>query len=257
MFFDTHCHLNSDDFANDIEGYIKRAKAAGVDFLLVVGWDDVSSQKAVDLAEKYPNIFAAVGFHPCDVLKVPEDRFAVIKRLLSHPKVVALGEIGLDYYWNKTEEEHEIQRKYFVRQIELANRFNKPVVIHSRDAMAETLALLKENKPVAGGVMHCYSGPKEMVPDFLSLGLYISLGGPVTFSNARVSKEVAKFVPLKNLLIETDAPYLAPTPNRGKKNESSYLPLIASEIGALRGLDAEDIGEWTTRNAKALFHVKP
>lgn len=256
MFFDTHCHLNSDDFANDEQGYIQRAKEAGVGFLVVVGWDDRSSQKAVELAEKYPNVYAAVGFHPCDVFKVPEDRFSVIKRLLAHPKVVALGEIGLDFYWNKTQEEHEVQVKYFVRQIELANRFNKPIIIHSRDALAETLRILKENRPLFGGVMHCYSGSKEMVPDFLSLGLMISLGGPVTFSNARVSKEVAKFVPLKSLLIETDSPYLAPTPFRGKKNESSYLPLIATEIGALRGLDAEDIAEWTTRNAMAVFHVK-
>lgn len=257
MFFDTHCHLNSDEFAADEQGYLNRALAAGVQYLLVVGWDDRSSLKAVELAEKYPNVYAAVGFHPCDVFKVPEDRFSVIKKLLSHPKVVALGEIGLDFYWNKTEEEHEVQRKYFIRQIELANRFNKPVVVHMREATAETLKILKENRPLAGGVMHCYSGSKELVPDFLALGLMISLGGPVTFTNARISKEVAKAVPLKSLLIETDAPYLAPTPNRGKKNESSFLPLIAAEIGFLRGLDAEDISEWTTRNAMALFHVKP
>ncbi len=257
MYFDTHCHLNSDEYKQDVEGYIQRAKAVGVDFLLVVGWDDQSSIKAVELAEQYPNVYAAVGYHPSEVFQVPEDRFSVIKRLLSHPKVVALGEIGLDFYWNKTEEEHETQRKYFVRQIELANRFQKPVIIHSRDASAETLRILTENRPLAGGVMHCYSGSKEMAPEFIKLGLMISLGGPVTFQNARVSKEVAQSVPLKSLLIETDAPYLAPTPHRGKKNESAFLPLIAATIGSLRGLDAEDVAEWTTRNAKALFHVKP
>lgn len=256
MYFDTHCHLNSEEFENDIPGYLKRAHEQGVDLFIVVGWDVASSMKAVELAEKYPEIYAAVGFHPSNVFNVPEDQFAIVKRLLSNPRVVAVGEIGLDFHWNKTEEEHDIQRKYFIRQIELANRYKKPVIIHSRDAAQETLNILTANKPLFGGVMHCYSGSKEMVNDFLDLGMYISLGGPVTFSNARVSKEVAQFLVLKKLLIETDAPYLAPSPYRGKQNESSFLPLIAAEIGRIKNLDAEDIGEWSTRNACQLFHVE-
>jgi len=256
MYFDTHCHLNSDDFSKDIPGYLKRAHEKGVDHFIVVGWDAVSSLKAVELAEQYHEVYAAVGFHPCNIFNVPEDQFAIVKNLLTHPKVVAVGEIGLDFYWNKLEDEREMQRKYFTRQIELANRFKKPIIIHSREASLETLKILQENRPLFGGVMHCYAASKEMVDSFVALGLYISLGGPVTFSNARVSKEVAAYVALKNLLIETDAPYLSPMPFRGKQNESAYLPLVAAEIGRIKNLDAEDIGEWTTRNAAMLFHVK-
>jgi TatD DNase family protein len=256
MYFDTHCHLNDDEFADDVDGYLSRAKAAGVDYFLVVGWDDKSSLKAVEMAEKYPQVFACVGFHPTEIAKVPEDRFAVIKRLLNHPKVVALGEIGLDFCWQKTDEEHRNQEKYFIRQIELANKFGKPVVIHSRDAAQETLRILTQNQPQFGGVMHCYSGSPEMAVSFMNLGLLIALGGPVTFKNARVSKDVALKTPLNQLLIETDSPYLTPHPHRGERNESSFLPLVAAAIGDIKGIDAEDVGEWTTRNALRLFHVK-
>lgn len=256
MFVDTHCHLNSEEFLNDLDTYIKRAHQADVKMMIVVGWDYPSSLKAVEIAEKYPNIYAVVGFHPENIKQVPEDEYARARTLMSHPKVVAVGEIGLDYYWEKDSEEREKQKRYFIRQINEANKLKKPVVIHSRDAMQDTYQILKDNRPLFGGVMHCYSGPAEMVPMFIELGLFISLGGPVTFKNGRVPKEVAEVVPLKSLLIETDSPYLAPHPYRGKQNEVSYLPLIAEEIATIKGLDKDDIGEWTTRNAERLFHVK-
>lgn len=256
MFFDTHCHLNSEEFLSNIDEYMDRAKKADVQSMIVVGWDYSSSLTAIQIAEKYPNIYAAIGFHPSNVQQVPEDEYARNRALMSHEKVVAIGEIGLDYYWEKDLEAREKQKRYFIRQINEANKLKKPVVIHSRDAMKETYDILKEHRPLYGGVMHCYSGPAEMVQSFIDLGLFISLGGPVTFKNGRVPKEVAQVVPLKWLLIETDSPYLAPHPYRGKQNEVSFLPLIAEEIARIKGLDKDDIGEWTTRNAERLFHVK-
>lgn len=256
MFFDTHCHLNSDEFLTDIDGHLRRAHEAGVKRMNVIGWDYPSSLKAVTLAQTYPNIYAAVGFHPCNIQQVPEDEYARARTLMSVDKVVAIGEIGLDYYWEKDPAAREKQKRYFIRQINEANKLKKPVIIHSRDAIQDTYDILKENRPLYGGVMHCYSGPAEMVMMFIELGLFISLGGPVTFKNGRVPKDVAKIVPLKWLLIETDSPYLAPHPYRGKQNEVSFLPLVAQEIALIKNLDVEDIAEWTSNNAERLFHVK-
>lgn len=252
---DTHCHLNSKEFAENIEKFIARAQKNDVQKMIVVGFDVESSLKAVELAENYECLFAAVGFHPNDISHIPEDKFAIIKNLLDHPRVIALGEIGLDYHYQNDEETKEKQIKYFKRQIALANIHQLPIIIHSRDAIKETLNALKEEKPLYGGVMHCYAGPKEMVQDFTNLGLYISLGGVVTFTNARVCKEVARETPLKFLLIETDCPYLAPNPYRGQQNEPSYIKYVAEEIARLRDLDIEDIAEWTTRNAERLFKI--
>lgn len=256
ILFDTHCHLNAQDFQQDIEGYLSRAQSEGVKYLSVVGWDLASSKKALELATRYPNVFAVIGIHPSDVFKTEENDLKEIEALLSHNKVVALGEIGLDYHWHKESEEHAIQKQWFVRQIQLANQYNLPIVVHMRDASQDTLDILKANPVNKGGIMHCFSSSSEMAQEFIKLGFYISLGGPVTFKNAKEPKRVAMDVPLDRLLIETDSPYLAPHPLRGKLNQSSLLPLILKEIALLRAMDEEKLAEIILANSFNVFHVE-
>lgn len=255
MYFDTHCHLNAKDFKEDVAGYVERAAKAGVTHLLVVGWDIESSKNAVALAERFPNVYAAVAIHPVDAVTTPLSDLEVLETLLVHPKVVALGEIGLDYHWIKNIDERAIEHDFFKKQIALANKYQKPVVIHMRDATNDTYQILKANPLLFHGVMHSYSGSTEMMKAFLDLGFYIGLGGPVTFKNAIDPKVVAKDVPADKLLLETDAPYLTPHPYRGKTNESSYIPLIATEIAALRSLPLAELASITFSNAKALFKI--
>ncbi|TAH56717.1 MAG: TatD family deoxyribonuclease [Bacillota bacterium] len=255
MFFDTHCHLNDRRYENDIEGYVERAKKAGVNYLLIVAWDVKSSKKAIKIAERFNNVYAAVGIHPVDAVKTPKSDLKELEKLLTHPKVIALGEIGLDYHWIKDEKERAIEHDFFVMQIELANKYRKPVLIHMRDATNDTYEVLKNNTPKYQGIMHSYSGSKEMALRFMDLGMYISLGGPVTFLNAHEPKEVASVVSEERLLLETDAPYLTPHPYRGKLNESANIPLIAEAIATIRNVSVEKVGEFTTKNAKTLFKL--
>ena len=255
MIFDTHCHLNHEDLYKDLDNVINRAKEVGVSRFLVVGYDKPSSLLAVKLAEQYDFIYAAIGYHPTEINNLSEDDFNEIMDLLDHPKVVALGEIGLDYYWVKDLEERELQKKYFIRQIKEANKHRLPICIHNRDAINDCLTILKENHIDMGGVMHCYSGSVEIMNEFIKCGMYISLGGPVTFKNAKTPKEVAKIVPLDKLLVETDSPYLAPHPYRGKQNEPSLIPLVIEEIALQKGLTKDEIEDATYANASKLFHV--
>ncbi len=255
MYFDTHCHINANQFRDDINGYVERAQKAGVSHLIVVGWDIESSRKAIKIAERFPSVYAAVAIHPVDAVTTPLSHLAILETLLVHPKVVALGEIGLDYHWIKDPQERAIEHDFFKKQIALANAYKKPVIIHMRDATNDTYQILKANPVLFHGVMHSYSGSVEMMKSFLDLGFYIGLGGPVTFKNAVEPKEVARLVPHDKLLIETDAPYLTPHPYRGKTNESSYIPLIATEIAALRALPLPELASITFSNAKALFKI--
>ncbi len=255
MFIDTHCHLNARQFATDPEGYVKRAQDAGVTHLIVVSWDIASSRDAIKFAERFPGIYAAVGIHPVDAVKTPKSDLAILETLLQHPKVVALGEIGLDYHWIKDAHERAIEHEFFIAQIAIANRLKKPIIIHMRDATQDTYNVLNANRPQYSGVMHSYSGSVEMVQPFLDLGMYIGLGGPVTFLNAKEPKLVAAVVPSDKLLLETDAPYLAPHPYRGKTNESKLLPLIAEEIAVLRNITVDKLAAETTANAKRLFNL--
>ncbi len=246
---DTHVHLNSPELFPIIEQIIQSANAVGVERFFVIGYDFESSQKAIEIASKYPQVYAVVGVHPTEILKSKP-----IDELLPHPKVVGIGEIGLDYYWDSVP--RDVQKKEFERQIKLAYEYSLPIIIHMRDATADTLEVLRDNKQyLTKGIMHCYGGSVENTADFIDLGFYISLGGPVTFVNAKTPKEVAKIVPANRLLIETDSPYLAPHPHRGKQNSSVYLPLIASAIANLRGTTVEEIAELTTANSKDLFGV--
>lgn len=252
---DSHCHLNDKKLLVNIDKILKDAKEKGVKKFLVVGYDLISSLKAVELSERYSEIYAAVGIHPSDVKKAKKEDYKILETLLTKPKVIAVGEIGLDYYWEKDKTLQEQQKEYFIKQIHLANKYQKPIVVHMREASLDTLQTLQKERPTYGGIMHCYSGSAELAHDFMEVGLFISLAGPVTFLNAKTPKEVAKVVPLNKLLIETDAPYLSPHPLRGKLNEPKNLPLIAEEIARLKNTNAKTIIEQTTKNFLKLFKI--
>ncbi|HLR54739.1 MAG TPA: TatD family hydrolase [Pseudogracilibacillus sp.] len=255
MLFDTHMHLNARQFEEDQEEVIQRATEAGVTTMVVVGFDDETIPLAIELAEKYDHIYAAVGWHPVDAIDCTSEHLDWLESLTKHPKVVALGEMGLDYHWDKSPK--EVQQEVFRKQIRLAKKLQMPIIIHNREATADVIRILQEEDVAEiGGIMHCYSGTLEEVQSCLDMNFYISLAGPVTFKNAKEVKEVAKIIPLERLLIETDAPYLAPHPYRGKRNEPSYVKLVAEEIARLREMDFTTICEITTRNAFDIFGIK-
>ncbi len=236
MIFDTHCHLNDSALLERIDEVLADALKVGVDKFLVVGWNKESSFKAVELAHKYKGIYAAIGFHPTDIDGVSEKDYNEVMSLVSDPKVVAIGEIGLDYHWVKDPVQREKQKEWFIKQINFANEHKKPISIHNREAFEDCLKILKEHKPIYGGVMHCYSGSVELLQDVLDLGLHIGLDGPLTFTNAKTPKEVCEKVPLDRLLVETDSPYLSPHPLRGTVNEPKNIALVIDEITRIKGL---------------------
>ena len=254
MLFDTHVHLNDKKCADDLMEVIDRAKNEGVKYMLVVGYDQVSNQRAIELAEKYEFIYAAVGWHPVDAIYLTDELFDQLKEQLNHSKVVAVGECGLDYHWDTSPV--DIQKEVFVKQIQLAKEINKPLIIHTRESIQDTYDILKENNvDVIGGVMHCYSGSIEMARSFINLNFKISLGGPVTFKNGRRAQEVATHIPLEDLLIETDAPYLTPHPYRGTRNEPAYVSMVAKKIAELKNISYEKVAKQTTFNACQLFNI--
>ena len=252
---DSHCHINDELYKNNPGDYVKEAEKAGVFQFLVVGFDEKSSELAVDIANKYDSCFAAVGIHPSDAKKALDGDLEKIRALASNKKVIAIGEIGLDYYWDKDEDVKKQQREYFVKQIQIANELNLPISIHCRDAIEECLQILKENPVKRGGIMHCYAGSLEMSKDFIKLGFLIGLGGTVTFKNSVRSKEVAANVPNNFYVLETDAPYLTPHPYRGKENHSKYLYLVRDQIAELRGESPEQVEKDTTNNFRRVFKI--
>ena len=252
---DSHCHINDELYKNNPEEYIKESEKAGVFQFLVVGFDEKSSELAVDIANKYDSCFAAVGIHPSDAKKALDGDLEKIRVLASNKKVIAIGEIGLDYYWDKDEDVKKQQREYFVKQIQIANELNLPVSIHCRDAIEECLQILKENPVKRGGIMHCYAGSLEMTKDFIKLGFLIGLGGTVTFKNSVRPKEVAANVPNDFYVLETDAPYLTPHPYRGKENHSKYLYLVRDQIADLRDETREEVEKDTTNNFRRVFKI--
>lgn len=255
MLFDTHVHLNARQFEEDREEVIKRAFDAGVTHMVVVGFDRETIPLAVEIAEQYDTIYAAVGWHPVDAIDMTEDDLNWIEELSAHPKVVAIGEMGLDYHWDKSPK--DVQKEVFRKQIRLAKKVNMPIIIHNREATEDIIAILQEeNAKEIGGIMHCYNDTVDFVQACLDMNFYISLGGPVTFKNATDPKEVAAEVPLNRLLIETDAPFLAPHPNRGKRNEPSYVTLVAEKIAELRQISVEELSNITTENARRFFKIR-
>lgn len=254
MFIDTHVHLNADQYDEDLQQVIERALEAKVEKMVVVGFDRKTIERAMKLADEYNFIYAVIGWHPVDAIDCTEEDLQWIEKLAEHPKVVAIGETGLDYYWDKSPK--DVQQELFRKQIHLAQKLNLPIVIHNRDATGDVVKILREeNAATIGGVMHCFSGSVETALECIKMNFMISLGGPVTFKNARMPKEVAKEVPLEYLMIETDAPYLAPHPYRGKRNEPSYVPLVAEEIARQKGISVEEVAEATTSNATKFFKL--
>ncbi|MDR7857599.1 TatD family hydrolase [Tissierella sp.] len=254
MIIDSHAHLDDRRFDNDREMIIKNLKGNGVELVINIGADLQTSIASVSLAEKYDNIYAAIGVHPHSAKEMDYSTIEILKSFAKREKVVAIGEIGLDFHYDNSP--RDVQRKWFKEQLKLAKEVDLPVVIHTREANQETFDILKEAQDGSlRGVLHCYSGSVEMALEYIKLGFYISLGGPVTFNNAKVAKEVAKAVPLDKLLIETDCPYLTPVPYRGKRNEPIFVKYVAETIAEIRGITIEELGEATNRNTKKLFGI--
>lgn len=254
MLFDTHVHLNAEQFDEDLEEVISRAREAGVEKMVVVGFDRPTIDRAMELIEQYEFLYASIGWHPVDAIDMKDEDLAWIEELSNHPKVVAIGEMGLDYHWDKSPK--DVQKEVFRKQIHLAKKVKLPIIIHNRDATQDIVDILREEgAEEVGGIMHCFSGSPEIAQECVDMNFYISLGGPVTFKNAKKPKEVAKEIPLEKLLIETDCPYLAPHPNRGKRNEPAYVKLVAEQIAELKEVSLEEVENITTENAKKLFNI--
>ena len=248
MYIDTHCHLYN-EYYNNIEDVINESKKNGVTRFIVNGCDMKSNKEVLELAHKYKEIYAAIGFHPTELEKFKEEYLSWLEEHIDDNKVVAVGEIGLDYHYENTDKNKQIY--VFRKQLEIANKYNKPVIIHTRDAIGDTFKILKEYN--LKGSIHSYSGSVEMAREFIKLGYMIGIGGVVTFKNAKNIKEVVKNIDLEHILLETDSPYLTPEPYRGKQNSSKYIPIIAKKISEIKEETLEFVADTTSNNAKAMF----
>lgn len=256
MLFETHAHLNAKEFDEDRAEVIARARENGVDTIVNIGFNAETIPTCMELADNYDFIYAVVGWHPQDAKDMTDEHLEWIAELSQHPKVVGLGEMGLDYYWDTSP--RDVQAEVFRKQIRLARKLDMPIIIHNRDAHQDVISILKEEKAAdVGGIMHCFSGSWETAKLALDMNFYISFGGPLTFKNAKQPKEVATKVPLDRLLIETDCPYLTPHPFRGKRNESGYVRYVCEEMANLHGLSYEDMAKITSENARRLFRLQP
>ena len=251
---DTHSHLFDESFQNDIEECIQRCRLAHVNKILLVGFSHQTNQLVQEYASKYEIFYPTAGLHPSEASLNYRNDLDELEQFIKQHKVYAIGECGLDYHYGK--ENIEEQKELFKGQIELSIQYHLPLIIHMRDATQDTYEMLKKYAGKIFGVMHCYSGSLEMAKEFIKLGFYISLGGPVTFKNAKESKRVAEHIVLDKLLVETDCPYLAPTPYRGQRNESSYVKYVIEEIAAIRNMEFSKIEEITERNAIKLFNLE-
>ena len=256
MLFDSHAHLNDERFDEDREELIPSLQEKGVDLVVNPGACIKTSIESVELANEYGFIYAAVGVHPHDVGELDDSAIDTLRKLATeNEKVVAIGEIGLDYYYDNSP--REVQKEWFIKQIELANELKLPIIIHDRDAHGDTFEIIKKYKsPEIGCVLHCYSGNVELAREYVKMGCYISLSGTVTFKNNKKTKEVAGEIPLDRLFIETDSPYMAPTPHRGKRNDPSLVQFVADTIAVEKGVSYETVCEATKENAKKFFGIK-
>lgn len=254
MIFDTHAHYDDEQFDSDRETLLAGMRDRNVGTIINVGASFRGCRASVSLADQYDFIYAAVGIHPDEIGCMDESVLSWMRETAaSRPKVVAIGEIGLDYHWDV--EPREVQKKWFVRQMELARELGLPIAVHSRDAAKDTFDLIAEYGKGLSGVIHCYSYSPEMAAEYVKLGYHIGLGGVVTFKNAKKAKETAAAIPLERILLETDCPYMAPVPFRGKRNCSAYIDYVADEIGRIRGISKEEVIAVTEQNAKRLFHI--
>lgn len=250
MYIDSHCHL-SKEYYDSLDEIVNKAKEKNVNTLIISGCDKNGILEGLDIINKYDNIYMTIGFHPSEANLTTEEDLIWLENLIKeNDKIIAVGEIGLDYYWVK--DNKELQRDLFRRQLDIATRLNLPVVIHSREATQESYDILKEYN--LKGIIHCYSGSLEMAKEYIKLGYKIGIGGVVTFKNTNLV-DVVKEIDLKDITLETDSPYLAPTPYRGKQNSPEYIPLIAEKIAEIKEITKEEVGEITTKNVKELFNI--
>ena len=254
-FFDSHAHLDDEKFNDDREEVIKRIHEEGIENFISAGYSLEGSKAAIELAKEYEFIYATVGISPNDIPQTEEELWKMLEEIKelakTNLKVVAIGEIGLDYYWNK--ESRELQKKAFIKQIEIANELNLPIVIHTREAVMDTIEILKEHEVLRKGVFHCCPLNRQLVSDALKLGFYISFAGPVTFKNSKNANEIIEMVPNDKMLIETDSPYLSPEPLRGRRNEPINVKYIAQKIAEVKEISVEEVARSTYENAKSLF----
>ena len=257
MIFDTHAHYDDEAFDRDREELLDSMKEQGVGRIVNACASIESLERTRELMEKYPFLYGAIGIHPDDGEKVDERILEKIRLLSRHEKSVAIGEIGLDYYWHKEEKEHLLQQKIFRAQMDIAREEKLPFMIHSRDAAKDTLDIVREyvKAGMYGGIIHCFSYSKEIAREYLDMGLYLGIGGVVTFSNGKKLKEVVEYAPLSQLVLETDAPYLAPVPNRGKRNSSLNLPFVVQAIAEIKKIPPEEVEAVTWKNAAGLLHL--
>lgn len=253
MIFESHAHYDDDAFDSDREELLALMEKNEIEYVINVGASIASTKTTIELAHKYPFIYASVGVHPSETGELNEDNFSCLRDQCGKPKVVSVGEIGLDYYWDKPDKETQV--KWFRRQLSLAKEVELPVIIHSRDAAKDTLEIIKEQACDIKGVIHCYSYTKETAREYLNMGYFFGIGGVVTFSSAKKLKEAVEYIPIENILLETDSPYLSPVPNRGKRNSSLNLPYIAKEIANIKGLSYDEVISITNKNAKELFNL--
>ena len=255
MIFDTHAHYDDESFDEDREELLFSLKNKGVETVVNVGASVASTKKTFEIVKKYDFMYGAVGIHPEDVERLDESHMEWLKSLAADKKIVAIGEIGLDYHYD--EPEREVQKKWFARQLDLAYELDMPIIIHSRDAAKDTYDIMKSlHAEDIGGVVHCFSYSKEMARQFLDMGFYIGIGGVVTFKNAKTLKDVAAYAPLDRIVLETDCPYLSPEPNRGKRNSSLNLNYVAEALSQIKGIDKEELIAVTEENARKLYRMK-
>ena len=252
-FFDSHAHYNDEKFKQDRDELIKEIYNEGITGIINAGYSLESSREAIEIADRYDFMNAIVGISPNDIDDFKESDLDEIENLAMNKKVVAIGEIGLDYYWNK--ENKEMQKKVFISQIQIANKLNLPIVIHTREAIFDTLEILKNNKCNKNGIFHCCPMNVDLVREGLKLGFYISFAGPITFKNSKNAEEIIKMVPLDRILIETDSPYLSPEPLRGRRNDSRNVKYMAQKIANVKGISLEEVAEATYNNTKRILEI--
>jgi len=252
MIIDTHAHYDDKAFDQDRQEVLADLKACGIHRVINSGSDREGCRRTIELMEQYPFVYGSLGIHPCDTTDLTEEDMAWLARQSAQEKCVAIGEIGLDYYWD--EPERQLQKKWFARQLQLAQEVGLPVVIHSREAARDTVDLMRaEHAERSGGVIHCYSYSRELADVFLDMGFYFGIGGVVTFKNGRKLKETVEYLPMDRILLETDSPYLSPVPNRGKRNDSRNLPYVAAQIAQIKGITEDEVERVTTENALRLY----
>lgn len=253
ILVDTHAHLDFNDFAEDREEVISRARNNGIAYIVNVGSDLESSRNSVRLAEKYPFVYAAVGIHPHDADKLDDSVLEELEELASRKKVLAIGEIGLDYYYDNSP--RDIQKEAFRKQAKLAEKVGLPFIIHSREADEDTLKILKDSYTGNSGILHCFGSDLKMARECLELGLYLAFGGVITFKNAEELRRVVKEIPLDRILVETDSPFLTPVPFRGRRNESDYVRYVAEKIAEIKGMSIEELAKITSANAVRVYNL--